>query len=145
MNVWDYLDRVGERNIQRPMNTKLVVGFSFLLGYYFLLYSLLSTPMPATNAPLIRDAFLVLGPPVGAIVGALFRTDTRDEQQTANTARAFRAIEATAVAGGASTPALKVDPDAKVDTVKHPDGSTTQIVTAPTPAVDTPERAPWER
>lgn len=129
MNVWDYLDRAGERAANRkPYDTRLVVGFSFLAGYYALIFYLASRGSLA-NGDMVRDALLVLGPPVGAIVAALFRTDSRDEQQTLNTGRAFRAIEATAAGGG--TPAIAVKPDAQVDTVRNADGSTTQTVTAP--------------
>lgn len=130
MNFWDYLDRAGERRVQRPLDTRLIIGFGFLAGYYALIFYLAAQRHELPNGDMVRDALLVLGPPVGAIVAALFRTDARDEQLTQNTRHAFSAIEATAKASG-STPALAVEPAATVDTRKNPDGSTTQTITGP--------------
>jgi hypothetical protein len=39
------------------------------------------SPIPAINAQLIRDAMLVLGPGIGVILGALYRTTGADERQ----------------------------------------------------------------
>lgn len=112
MNLWEYLDRRGERraqHVRKPLDVRVLIGALFFAGYYFLVYRLLSTQAIASeNAPLVRDAMLVLGPPVGAIVNALFRTDARDEQATLNTGEAFRAQRAQAeatVAAAATTPA----------------------------------------
>lgn len=112
MNVLEFLDRAGqrrhERNLRRgPLDSRLVVGAAFLGGYYLLVYGLMRVALPAENSALVRDAFLVLGPAVGLIVGALFRTDKRDEIAANNTGEAFRAQRAqaeatTAVATGHS-------------------------------------------
>lgn len=108
MNFWEYLDRRGERRARNPIfrfDTKTLIGFGFLAGYYVLVWTLMrSNDIPEKSVGLVRDAMLTLGPPVGVIVGAIFRSDTRDEAATANTARAFEAIKATAQAS-TSTPA----------------------------------------
>lgn len=110
MNFWEYLDRRGERRAQNSLfrlDTKTLIGFGFLAGYYVLVYRFSLGGIPADNLPLVRDAMLTLGPPVGLIVGAIFRTDERDLQQTANTGRAFTAITAAAKAGtGNGAPAV---------------------------------------
>lgn len=103
MNFWDYLNKAGERRLKRPNDTRILVGALFLAGYYLMVYRFMSANIPNANVPLIRDAMLVLGPPVGAIVAALFRNDIRDEQQTQNTGAAFRAIEAAANANSAAS------------------------------------------
>ena len=74
-------------------DTKTLIGFGFLAGYYFLVWQIMvASDIPDKTIGLVRDAMLTLGPPVGVIVGAIFRSDIRDEQQTANTARAFEAV-----------------------------------------------------
>jgi hypothetical protein len=108
MNLWDYLDRAGERRAKRPRrDVRAVVGFAFLAGYYWMVYQFSQRALPTENLDLIRDAMLTLGPPVGIIVGAMFRNDVRDEQAAENTGAAFRAVEAAAAAG--SPNALRPD------------------------------------
>lgn len=115
MTLLEYLDRAGERRIERmkivpprPRDTRMLVGTLFFLGYYVLVYALLKTVVPATNAPLVRDSMLVLGPVVGAIGSALFRTDVKDEITASNSGAAFRALgksaDATVAAVGATPP-----------------------------------------
>lgn len=104
MTFLEFLDRRAERRANRdPMlrvDTKTIIGFGFLAGYYFLVWQIMSAPdIPEKTIGLVRDAMLTLGPPVGVIVGAIFRSDIRDEQATANTARAFEAVKAAAQAG----------------------------------------------
>lgn len=112
MNLLEYLDRRHARSLHsKPLDTKLIVGFAFLAAYYALIFYLASRPKALANADLVKDSLLILGPAVGLIIGALFRTDARDEQQTQNTARAFRAIEA-ASAAGSTTAAETVNVDA---------------------------------
>lgn len=101
MNLWEYLDRQGERKLRRPpFDTRILIAGMFLLGYYALVYGLMTFVIPAENVPLLRDMLLVLGPGVGLILGAIFRNDRRDDQATANTGAAFRAIEAAAGSSG---------------------------------------------
>lgn len=107
MTLLEYLDRLGERRaqrIQRPRDIRQFIGFAFLAGYYWMVYQFSQRALPEENLDLIRDAMLTLGPPVGLIVGAMFRSDVRDEQATVNTGEAFRAIEATAKATSHPTP-----------------------------------------
>lgn len=104
MTVLEYLDRVGERRaarMHRPRDIRQFIGFAFLFGYYVMLYRFLElrAEIPAANLGLIRDAMLTLGPPIGIIIGAMFRSDAREEQATANTGEAFQAIKAAAKAG----------------------------------------------
>lgn len=122
MKLLDYLDRIGERRLERwrlapprPRDTRLMVGVLFFLGYYTLVYAILKTAIPSENAPLVRDAMLVLGPVVGAIGQAIFRTDAKDEITANNTGAAFRAVGEQAkatVAAAATTPADSTGVDA---------------------------------
>ena len=96
MTLWEYLDKRAERNATRPMDARVIVGALFLFGYFALLTVLCFVAVPAANSELVNDALLVLGPAVGVIVGAMFRSDRRDEQATENTREAFRAMRATA-------------------------------------------------
>lgn len=113
MKLLEYLDRVGERRLEharisppRPRDTRMFVGVLFFLGYYILVYSLLKHVVPAENGPLVRDAMLVLGPVIGAIGQALFRSDVKDEIATQNTGEAFRAQRAQAEATKAATDSI---------------------------------------
>lgn len=116
MRLLEYLDRVGERRLerwkiapQRPKDTRAFIGLAFLVGYYLMVLRFITHVVPAANVALVRDSMLVLGPAVGAIVQSLFRSDVRDEIQANNTGEGFRAMgrqaEAT-VAAVAATPAL---------------------------------------
>lgn len=105
MKLLEYLDRAGQRKLERerispsrPRDTRMLVGVLFFLGYYVLIYTLLNKVVPTENGPLVRDAMLVLGPVIGAIGQALFRTDAKDEMATQNTGEAFRAQRAQAEA-----------------------------------------------
>lgn len=102
MTLLDFLDRALERRAQnptRPRDIRQFIGFAFLGGYYWMVYQFSQRALPAENLDLIRDAMLTLGPPVGLIVGAMFRSDAREEQATENTGKAFSAVEAAAKAG----------------------------------------------
>jgi len=111
MTLFEYLDRRAERRAgTRPRDIRQLIGFAFLFGYYLMVYRFANAGIPAENLDLIRDAMLTLGPPVGLIVGAMFRSDARDEQATANTGAAFRAVEAAAAAGSATPPANTQEP-----------------------------------
>lgn len=89
-----------------PVDYRVLVGVLFFIGYYLLVYALTRAALPAENAPLVRDAMLVLGPVVGAIGQALFRTDKRDEIAANNTGEAFRAQRAQAEATTATAAAV---------------------------------------
>lgn len=122
MNLIDYLDRIGERRARRPyrpFDTRLFIGFGFLAGYYSMVWHLMRVVIPNNNVPLVRDAMLVLGPAVGLIVGALFRSDVRDEQATANTGEAFKAFGATARAAEAAATQLPTPATGKPDDPVH--------------------------
>src|SRR3990167_7497124 len=81
------------RQQKRPLrDIRQFIGFSFLAGYYLMVVKFTYIALPEGNIPLIRDAMLTLGPPVGLIVGAMFRSDAREEQATANTGEAFKAV-----------------------------------------------------
>ena len=119
LSLLDYLDRVGERRLElarispkRPRDMKLFVGVLFFLGYYVIVYSLLKHVVPGENGPLVRDAMLVLGPVVGAIGQALFRTDVKDEIATQNTGEAFRANRAASEATKAAADSIPNTPSA---------------------------------
>jgi hypothetical protein len=137
MKFLDYLDRVGERRaqrIQRPRDIRQFIGFAFLAGYYWMVYQFSQRALPAENLDLIRDAMLTLGPPVGLIVGAMFRSDVRDEQATVNTGEAFRAIEATAKA------ATITDTPQQVEVVNTPE-SPANVTENPPPDSEMPPYA----
>ena len=113
MDFLTYLDRAGQRRLEhsklsppRPRDLRLLVGVLFFAGYYFLVYQLLQHVVPGPNGPLVRDAMLVLGPVVGAIGQALFRTDVKDEIATQNTGEAFRAQRAQAEATKAAADSI---------------------------------------
>jgi hypothetical protein len=117
MKLLDYLDRAGERRLERykispprPRDSRLFVGVLFFLGYYVLVFTMLKIIIPAENAPLVRDAMLVLGPVIGAIGQALFRTDLKDEIATQNTGEAFRANRAAAEATKAAADSIPNSP-----------------------------------
>lgn len=106
MTFLEFLDRRAERQAQhprRPRDIRQFIGFAFLVGYYVMVYQFTRGELPKENVDLIRDAMLTLGPPIGIIIGAMFRTDAREEQATENTAKAFEAIKETAAAGASTT------------------------------------------
>lgn len=59
---------------------KLVLAGMFLVGYYITLLVVGRFPTPEANAALVHDGFVVLGPVVGLIFGALFRTTGAEER-----------------------------------------------------------------
>lgn len=112
MNLLEFLDRELERRSRNPRPARDIrqfIGFAFLAGYYLMVWRFLDMrdAVPETNLALIRDAMLTLGPPVGLIVGAMFRSDLRDEQAARNTGEAFKAVREVAAnsAGPSGTPA----------------------------------------
>jgi hypothetical protein len=115
MKLLDYLDRIGQRRLERwkisprrPIDWRSFIGLAFLAGYYLMVLRFIGNVVPAENIPLVRDSMLVLGPAVGAVVQSLFRSDVRDEIQASNTGEGFRAMRTQAeatVAAAAGTPA----------------------------------------
>ncbi len=106
MNLWDLIDRIGERRAANPRpqrDVRQFVGLLFLAGYYVMVYRFSMGAVPIANLGLIRDAMLTLGPPVGIIVGAMFRSDMKDEQTARNNGDALRTIRE--VAAGNQAPA----------------------------------------
>lgn len=92
MTFLEYLDRMAERRARHPRDIRQLIGFAFLAGYYVMVWRFATGDVPSGNIDLIRDAMLTLGPPVGLIVGAMFRSDLRDEQAARNTGDAFRTV-----------------------------------------------------
>lgn len=115
MKLLEFLDRRDQRKLERdrlspprPRDIRMLVGTLFFAGYYALVWRMMSgRGIPADTITLVKDAMLVLGPVVGMIAQALFRTDSKDEMATQNTGEAFRAqskqAEAT-IAAAATTP-----------------------------------------
>jgi hypothetical protein len=118
MTLLEFLDRMGERRSNRPArpprDIRQLIGFTFIMGYYFMVYQFFKHEVPAGNKELINAAMLTLGPPIGLIVGAMFRSDAVQEQAAVNTGEAFKAIKASAEA-----------PSSKADIVLEP-GQTAQ-------------------
>lgn len=114
MKLLEYLDRAGQRKLElarlsppRPRDTRQLVGVLFFAGYYALIWRFMSAKgIPADNLALIKDAMLILGPVIGAIGQALFRSDVRDEIATQNTGEAFRANRAAAEAAKSATDSI---------------------------------------
>lgn len=97
MTLWEYLDARHARHVGRPpADPKLVMGALFLTAFFGLIIVLVFTTVPDSNKDMVRDSLLILGPGVGAIIQAMFRTDRRDEQAAVNTGEAFKAVRAAA-------------------------------------------------
>jgi hypothetical protein len=112
VTLLEFLDRMGERRAARPQrparDIRQFIGFMFLMGYYVLVWKFTTGDVPKANIDLIRDAMLTLGPPVGLIVGAMFRSDAREEQATQNTGKAFDALSAAVAAPSVEPQPVKV-------------------------------------
>lgn len=109
MTLLEFLDRWDERRLRTrrpPRDIRQLIGFMFLAGYYALVWRFYDKEVPAANIELITACLLTLGPPVGIIVGAMFRTDRRDEQAAENTGKGFDALaeQAKAVQAATGTP-----------------------------------------
>jgi hypothetical protein len=101
--------------IQLPSwDGKLVLAGLFIIGYYSLVFIMAWRPLPVTNAGLVRDAMLTLGPVVGLIFGSLFRTTGAEERNAA-----LRSDEVkTAIMAAPSTPVV-VQPAAEPEAIGH--------------------------
>ncbi len=122
MTLLEFLDRMGQRRAERPQrplrDIRQFIGFAFLFGYFVMVGKFMYMDVPPANIDLVRDSMLTLGPPVGLIVGAMFRSDAREEQAAANTGAAFRAVTAavTSTGNGSSEP----QPVEVVNEQEHP-------------------------
>jgi len=99
MTLLEFLDRYLDRkarNQSPPRDIRQLIGFAFIAGYYVLVWQFARSTIPGENKDLIRDAMLTLGPPIGLIVGAMFRSDAKEERAAENTGKAFDAIRTTA-------------------------------------------------
>lgn len=114
MTLFDYLIRRAELRAEtadnRSKDYRLLIGAIFIFGYYGIVFGLMVFSIPDKNSDLIENAMLQLGPPVGAIIYALFRNDKTDEQRAENTAAAFRAVEASAAAAAGPQPVTVTNP-----------------------------------
>jgi hypothetical protein len=116
MTILEFLDRALERRVQNPNPPKDIrqfIGFAFLAGYYLFVYRLAFHAVPPSSAEFVKDALLTLGPPIGIIIGAMFRGSAREDQQAVNTQEALRTIKAVAGTGngsGADKPDITLDP-----------------------------------
>lgn len=93
---------------------KLVLAAIFILGYYALVLSLVfgTRDLSGTKADIVRDAMLTLGPPIGVIIGALFRTTAAEERREALRSTDFQAA-LTAPASGSADVADDVEKGAR--------------------------------
>lgn len=81
---------------------KLVLAAVFILGYYSLVWLLVlgTRDLTGVKADIVRDAMLTLGPPIGVIVGALFRTTAAEERRDAVRSADFQAALTAPGTGG---------------------------------------------
>lgn len=96
---------------------KLVLAGIFILGYYGLVFVLVVGTRDLTGAKsdIVRDAMLTLGPPIGVIVGALFRNTNADERRDVLRSRELTSALAAPPLG---LPAPQVLSDAVADGTK---------------------------
>lgn len=84
------------------------VAYAFLAGYFGIIFLLAYVEVPEKNLGMVENAILVLGPGVGLILAAIFRTDKADETKADNTGKAMDAMkaqaDATVAAANAGTP-----------------------------------------
>lgn len=67
--------------VQMPnWDGRMMIAAVFILGYYAVVWRMMSKPLPAGNVEMVKDSLLVLGPAIGVIVGALFRNTLSDER-----------------------------------------------------------------
>ncbi len=119
MDILTFLDRMGERRANRPArplrDIRQFIGAAFIFGYYFLVYKITQIELPKANEALFRDALLTLGPPIGAIIGAMFRSDARDEQATVNSGKLIDTMKEQAKAVGKPDMVLEPGDSAQIE------------------------------
>ena len=81
---------------------KVGLAAIFIIGYYVLVFVLVlgTGDLPTVKADIVRDAMLTLGPPIGVIVGALFRSTAADERFEALRSAEMQTAMTTQPAGG---------------------------------------------
>lgn len=73
--------KLGKLEFDAPTwDGKIVLAAIFIIGYFLLVLRLTDRSLPAENVELVKDALLVLGPPIGLIFHALFRTTAAEER-----------------------------------------------------------------
>lgn len=77
---------------QRKHDPRTWIGVLFIGGYYAVTITLIFIDTPEKNGNLLNNMMLQLGPPVGMIIGALFRTDRTDEKRAENTGKVMDAM-----------------------------------------------------
>lgn len=97
---------------------RIILGGGFILFYYASLWVIGFRIMPDANVALIKDAMLQLGPPVGIIIGALFRSDRADELRAENTGKGFDAIAAQVQANNEAATGKPDDPVHTIEETK---------------------------
>lgn len=160
MKIADLLRGDGSSTMQPRWDGKIILAAMFILGYYVLVLVMAWRPLPTSNAQLMHDAMLVLGPGIGVILGALYRTTGADERQaqlrssdlqtaitTPTTVDAAPApTPGYSYTNGASTASLRpaVEPATVTDR-----GAPTNVYDGPPPAdvppasTDVPEEPSW--
>lgn len=88
---------------------KLVLAGFFIIGYYALVLIMAWRPLPTSNASLVHDAIATLGPVVGLIFGALFRTTGAEERSAA--------LRSADLQTAITSPPTATDPAALTDSV----------------------------
>jgi hypothetical protein len=106
MKIIDVLSDNGSSTMAPRWDGKVVFAAIFIIGYYALIFRISGThPVPPQNAQMIRDGMLVLGPAIGVIVGALFRTTGADERSSARRSDELKTAIVTPSAAPAPAPA----------------------------------------
>lgn len=96
MKISDLLSNGGSETMAPRWDGKIFLAAIFIVGYYALIFRISgSHPVPVQNAQMIRDGMLVLGPPIGVIVGSLFRTTGADERANARRSDELKTAMAT--------------------------------------------------
>lgn len=107
MTFLEFLDRWSERRSKRDpvlhVDAKTLIGAGFIFGYYALVWRFITADVPDKTIPLVRDAMLVLGPLVGAIINSIFRETAADIAARASSGAALRTLAANAGTGDGTT------------------------------------------
>ena len=70
------------RNIHMNIDGRTFLGAVLIAGYMILINRLIgrTAELPSSAAALVKDSLLVLGPAIGVIVGAIWRTNGSEER-----------------------------------------------------------------
>lgn len=93
-----FIEGVGEamRTFFERLDGKTFLGAIVLIGYLLLINKLISRSTTIPNADLVKDQLLVIGPVIGMIASALWRTTGADERRTDALIGAKNTLEAAA-------------------------------------------------